>query len=153
MRLYDDPTRNQNGWCRCRRYYWCAGRSSPRPAATVLAWNPIDGPAGGKTPLIAQAYAGRGQVLFVGTDSTWLWRQNVGDRFFYKFWGQAIRAVARNDKTTQKKSSLEVRPVHVQPGDEARVEADGLRRGRITANRPDADGADAVRRRGRLSLR
>ena len=61
-------------------------------------------------------------MLFVGTDSTWLWRQNVGDRFFYKFWGQAIRAVARNDKTTQKKSWLEVRPVHVQPGEAARVE-------------------------------
>ena len=72
--------------------------------------------------MIAQHYAGQGQVLFVGTDSTWLWRQNVGDRFFYKFWGQGIRAVARNDKTTQKKSWLEVRPVRVQPNEEARVE-------------------------------
>ena len=73
-------------------------------------------------PLIAHHYAGQGQVLFVGTDSTWLWRQNVGDRFFYKFWGQAIRFVARNDKTTQKKSWIEVRPVRVQPGEAAQVE-------------------------------
>ncbi len=122
MRLFDDPTANQNGWAQMPPYYWCAAAEKASPGATVLAWNPVVSPAGGKTPLIAQSYAGQGQVLFVGTDSTWLWRQNVGDRFFYKFWGQAIRAVARNDKTTQKKSWLEVRPVHVGPGDAARVE-------------------------------
>jgi hypothetical protein len=122
MRLYDDLTSNQNGWAQMPPYYWCAAAEKASPGSTVLAWNPVQSPAGGKTPLIAQAYAGQGQVLFVGTDSTWLWRQNVGDRFFYRFWGQAIRAVARNDKTTQKKSWIEVRPVHVQPGDPAQVE-------------------------------
>jgi hypothetical protein len=122
MRLYDDLTSNQNGWAQMPPYYWCAAAEKASPGATVLAWNPVQSATGGKTPLIAQAYAGQGQVLFVGTDSTWLWRQNVGDRFFYKFWGQGIRAVARNDKTTQKKSWLEVRPVHVQPGEAAQVE-------------------------------
>jgi hypothetical protein len=122
MRLYDDLTSNHNGWAQMPPYYWCAAAEKASPGATVLAWNPIQSTAGGKTPLIAQAYAGQGQVLFVGTDSTWLWRQNVGDRFFYKFWGQGIRAVARNDKTSQKKSWLEVRPVRVQPGDPAEVE-------------------------------
>ncbi len=122
MRLYDDPTANQNAWAQMPPYYWCAAAEKASPGATVLAWNPVENQTGGKTPLIAQGYAGQGQVLFIGTDSTWLWRQNVGDRFFYKFWGQAIRAVARNDKTTHKKSWLEVRPVHVEPGDAARVE-------------------------------
>src|SRR5262249_21421802 len=60
--------------------------------------------------------------LFVGTDSTWLWRQNVGDRFFYKFWGQGIRAVARKDEMQKKRSWLEVRPVRAQPGEEAQIE-------------------------------
>jgi hypothetical protein len=122
MRLYDDLTANQNAWTQMPPYYWCAAAEKASPGATVLAWNPVQSQAGGKTPLIAQAYAGQGQVLFVGADSTWLWRQNVGDRFFYKFWGQAIRAVARNDKTTARKSWLEVRPIHVQPGDPAQVE-------------------------------
>ena len=122
MRLYDDVTSNQNAWAQMPPYYWCAAAEKASPGATVLMWNPIQSAAGGKTPLIAQHYAGQGQVLFVGTDSTWLWRQNVGDRFFYKFWGQGIRAVARNDKTTKKKSWLEVRPVRVQPNEEARVE-------------------------------
>jgi hypothetical protein len=40
----------------------------------------------------------------VGTDSTWLWRRNVGDRFFYRFWGQAVRFVARRDEQTGSKS-------------------------------------------------
>ena len=103
-------------------YYWCAGGRAPAPAATVLAWNPSAEGRFGKLPLVAHHYAGRGKVLFVATDSTWLWRQNVGDRFFYKFWGQGIRFVARRDKENEKKSWIEVRPVRAQPGEEAQVE-------------------------------
>src|SRR5213078_2914143 len=84
-------------------------------------WNPVPG-AAGKQPLVAYHYAGQGKVFFVGTDATFLWRQNVGDRFFYKFWGQAIRFVARRDKNEAKKSWLEVRPIRAQPGEQATVE-------------------------------
>jgi hypothetical protein len=73
-------------------------------------------------PLIAYHYAGQGKVMFVGTDSTWLWRQNVGDRFFYRFWGQSIRFVARRDEADSKKSRLEIRPLRAQPGEEAQIE-------------------------------
>jgi hypothetical protein len=76
----------------------------------------------GPVPLIAYHYAGKGKVYFVGTDSTWLWRQNVGDRFFYRFWGQAVRAAARKDPSEAKKSWLEVRPARVQPGEAADIE-------------------------------
>ena len=51
----------------------------------------------GKLPLVAWHYAGDGKVMFIGTDSTWMWRQNVGDRFCYRFWGQTIRFVARRN--------------------------------------------------------
>ena len=54
--------------------------------------------------------------MFVGTDSTWLWRQNVGDRFFYKFWGQAIRFVGRTEDAGNKKSWIEVKPVRAAAG-------------------------------------
>lgn len=120
-RFYDEPTRNQNAWEQMPRYYWCAAAERASPGATVLAWNPIPG-AYGKMPLIAQHYAGKGKVLFVGTDSTWLWRQNVGDRFFYKFWGQGIRSVARREGKDAGKSRLEVRPVRAEPGEQAQVE-------------------------------
>ena len=74
-------------------------------------------------PLVAHHYAGQGKVFFVGTDSTWGWRQNVGDRFFYKFWGQAIRFVARRDeKEAKKKSWIEARPLRAQPGEVVEIE-------------------------------
>src|SRR5207253_7225657 len=104
MRLYDDPGRNQNVWSSMPPYYWCAAAEGPSPAATVLAWNPSIQGRFGKTPLVAHHYAGKGRVLFIGTDSTWLWRQNVGDRFFYTFWGQSIRFVARRYDATARQS-------------------------------------------------
>ncbi len=122
MRLYDDPGRNQNAWSQMHPYYWCAAVERPAPAASVLAWNPSVEGRYGKLPLIAHHYAGRGKVLFVGTDSTWTWRQNVGDRFFYKFWGQGVRFVARRDTKGAQKSWIEVRPVRAQPGEEAQIE-------------------------------
>jgi hypothetical protein len=120
-RFYDDMGRNQNAWAQMPHYYWSAAAEKPAPGATVLVWNPLPAPQG-KLPLIAYHYAGKGRVLFVGTDSTWLWRQNVGDRFFYKFWGQSLRYVARRDDKAGKKSQLEVRPVRCQPGEPAEVE-------------------------------
>jgi hypothetical protein len=122
MRLFDDPGRNQAAWEQMPPYYWCAAAERAAPAASVLAWNPhVTGPFG-KLPLIAYHYAGQGKVLFVGTDSTWLWRQNVGERYFYRFWGQSIRFIARSDEKNRKKSFLEARPVRAQPGEEARLE-------------------------------
>jgi hypothetical protein len=122
MRLYDDPGRNQSAWGQMAPYYWCAAAERPAPAATVLAWNPSHVGRFGKLPILAHHYAGRGRVLFVGTDSTWLWRRNLGDRFFYKFWGQAIRFVARRDQKGATKSWIEARPIRAQPGEEAQIE-------------------------------
>jgi hypothetical protein len=122
MRLYDDPGRNQAAWGQMPPYYWCAAAERPAPAATVLAWNPSHVGRFGKVPILAHHYAGKGRVLFVGTDSTWLWRRNVGDRFFYKFWGQAIRFVARRDQKGTTKSWIEARPIRAQPGEEAQIE-------------------------------
>jgi hypothetical protein len=121
MRFYDEPGRNQNAWSNMPPYYWCAAAERPAPGATVLAWNPIQGPYG-KLPLVAYHFAGKGKVMFVGTDSTWLWRRNVGDRFFYKFWGQALRFVARRDTRSEKKSWIEVRPIRAEPNEPAQIE-------------------------------
>ncbi|HVX15654.1 MAG TPA: hypothetical protein VHC22_30995 [Pirellulales bacterium] len=122
MRLFDDAGRNENVWEQMPPFYWCAAVERAAPSATVLAYNAsLDGRYG-KLPLVAHHYAGQGKVLFVGTDSTWLWRQNVGERFFYKFWGQAIRFVSRRDDDQKKKSWVEVRPVRARPGDPAQIE-------------------------------
>jgi hypothetical protein len=120
-RFYDDPGRNQNAWSNLPRYYWYADAERAQPGATVLVHNPVL-TSYGKVPLIAHHYAGKGKVLFVGTDETFRWRQNVGDRFFYKFWGQSVRFVSRRDAATEKKSRIEIRPVRAQPGEAAQVE-------------------------------
>jgi hypothetical protein len=122
MRLYDDPGRNQAAWGQMPAFYWGAAAERPAPAATVLAWNSNYVGRFGKVPILAYHYAGRGRVLFVGTDSTWLWRRNVGDRFFYKFWGQAIRFVARRNQADLARSWIEARPVRAHPGEEAEIE-------------------------------
>lgn len=41
--------------------------------------------------LVVQHYVGTGQVLWLGTDSTWRWRFRVGDAYHHRFWGQLIR--------------------------------------------------------------
>jgi len=122
MRLYDDAGRNNRVWTKMPPYYWCAAAEQLAPAATALAWNPQLEGRFGKTPLIAFHYPGDGKVMFIGTDSTWTWRQNVGDRFFYKFWGQAIRFVARREQSPGNKSFITVRPVRAQPGEKVQVE-------------------------------
>jgi hypothetical protein len=122
MHLYDEPGRNQAAWAQMLPYQWCVAAVRPSPAATVLAANPNVVNNYGKLPLIAWQPAGKGRVMLVGTDSTWLWRQNVADRFFYKFWGQAIRFVARTEDAGKKKSWIEVKPVRAQPGEDATVE-------------------------------
>lgn len=142
MRLYDEAGRNGNVWGQMPAFYWCAAVERAAPAATVLAFNPSLEGRYGKLPLIAQHFAGEGKVLFIGTDSTWLWRQNVGDRFFYKFWGQAIRFVARREADgLKKKSWVEVHPARTSPGEPVEIELMAYR----------ADGAP--RTESRLSLR
>jgi hypothetical protein len=126
-RLYDEPGRNQNAWRYMPPFYWSVAAARPAPAATVLAWNRGVRDNYGKMPLIAHHFAGKGRVLLVGTDSTWGWRQNVGDRYFYKFWGQAIRYVARREDAGRGKSWLEVRPLRAQPGEKASVELMALK--------------------------
>ena len=121
MRFHNEAGRNQTTWANLPPFYWCAAADRATPAASVLVQNTLTGPFG-KLPLIAQQIVGKGKVLFVGTDETWRWRQNVGDRFFYTFWGQSIRAVARGDPKRAKKSVIEVRPVRCQPNEAVQVE-------------------------------
>jgi hypothetical protein len=122
MRFYDDAGRNLNAWSRLPPFYWSVAAERPSPAASVLVWSPSVQNDYGKLPLIAVHYAGKGKVMLVGTDATWMWRQNVGDRFFYKFWGQSLRSVARRDQTGAKKSWIEVNPYRLQPHEQAQVE-------------------------------
>jgi hypothetical protein len=72
----------------------CSG--TPRASATVwaLALNPANQEV--REPVIVHQYYGFGQVIWMGIDSTWRWRQRRGDSIHHKFWGQFVRWAARN---------------------------------------------------------
>lgn len=122
LRLHDDPGRNVQVWSQMPTYFWASAVERPSAAAIVLARNPSLENRWGKQPLIAYQFVGKGKVAFLGMDATYLWRQNVGDRFFYKFWGQMLRFVGRTDEEAAKENRLLVRPVRVQPGESAEIE-------------------------------
>ena len=54
--------------------------------------------------------------MLVGCDETFRWRRNVGDRVFYRFWGQALRHVARKPAPGGQESWIEAEPRRVEPG-------------------------------------
>ena len=126
LRLSPDAGQNRETWERMPPFFWAAACERASPAASVLAVNGSVENGFGKQPLIAWHFFGTGRVLFVGTDSTWLWRQNTGDRYFYTFWGQAVRFVARRDPDEGKRSRLEISPARVQPGEATRLELWGV---------------------------
>ncbi|HSW45151.1 MAG TPA: hypothetical protein VLM89_06230 [Phycisphaerae bacterium] len=92
------PQEPRNIWGRLPTMLWRCPVSELKPAAEVLAEQPgLDGSPG--RPAIILQRAGNGLVLFVGTDETWRWRYEVGDRYFHQFWAQATMFVGLPHRT------------------------------------------------------
>jgi hypothetical protein len=104
MRMEAEAGESAERWASFPPHYWgVVGRA--KAAATPLAY--YRDPAGDAAPgkdgdeeelkrpreqsLIVRQTYGRGQVLFVGLDSTWRWRYRAGDTYHHRFWGQVIR--------------------------------------------------------------
>jgi hypothetical protein len=135
LRLYDQAARNRGVWSQMPAFYWAAAVGEPRPGATVLATLEA---AERRAPLVAEHFAGRGRVLFIGTDATYRWRRNIGDHLFYRFWGQAVRHVASTAAHDDDTSWLAVDPPRVEPGESIglelfSVDASGRAREAVTA--------------------
>jgi hypothetical protein len=97
LKMSDDPAENQRIWAAMPGMYWCAGVNRAKPGATVLAVNSLRSNAYGKDILLAVQSFGAGRCLMTTTDGCWRWRWKVGDRYFYRYWGQAIRAMTPNE--------------------------------------------------------
>jgi len=119
FQLYGSTGKSRAVWGRMPAFYWSADVRDTRPGATVLAERV--GPRGDR-PIIAEHAVGKGRVLFVGFDSTYRWRAHVGSHVFYRFWGQAIRRVARVESEAGEGDHLEVAPNRVEPGESAVIE-------------------------------
>jgi hypothetical protein len=92
MRLAGSDEGSAAIWKDMPGIYWDARVTKAKPAAEVLLDDPSPDKASraGAMPVVALQSYGTGQALFVGTDETWRWRKNVGEKYYTRFWGQAI---------------------------------------------------------------
>jgi hypothetical protein len=89
-RLAPSDAGNADVWRRLPTQYWHFPATRLRPAAVALAVHSDARNSFGKVPLIAYQYYGRGLTFYLGFDSTWRWRDQVGSTYFARFWGQTI---------------------------------------------------------------
>jgi len=116
-----DAAGNREAWREMPPFFRAAAVVRPKPSATVLA--EVGDPGGrGTIPLVAEAPFGRGRTLWLGTEETFRWRRNVGDPVFWRFWGQALRSIARRDDRPWDTSWLVVEPGRCEPGSSVLVE-------------------------------
>lgn len=97
LRMSDDPAENARIWRELPGMFWQAGVERAKPGATVLVANSARSNASGKRVVLAIQPFGAGRCLMGLADSTWRWRWRVGDRYFYRYWGQAIRAMTPHE--------------------------------------------------------
>jgi hypothetical protein len=96
MQLGDSLAETAEIWRTLPGIRWLLDVQSLRPAAQVLAEHPARLTGDGrKMPVILYQIAGAGKVLFHGTDETHLWRARIGDKYFARYWVQAIRYLSR----------------------------------------------------------
>ncbi|MFO0843879.1 MAG: VWA domain-containing protein [Gemmataceae bacterium] len=75
-------------------FWWHYPVADLRPGASALVVHP-DKKAGvapdqKPMPVVASHYYGKGEVLFLGTDETWRWRDGTADRLTARLWGQVV---------------------------------------------------------------
>jgi hypothetical protein len=92
MKLVDQDNENNNTWRDLPGVYWDARVIKAKPAAEVLLDDPSPEKSirGAFMPVMAIQSYGTGQTLFVGTDETWRWRRNVGEKYYTRLWGQIL---------------------------------------------------------------
>ena len=97
-----DEMVNEQIWKMLPGFYWSTGVIKSRPGSEVLAVHSELRNQFGRIPLLAIRNAGRGKVLFMGTDSAWRWRRGVEDKFHYRFWSQVARWMAHKRHLAEK---------------------------------------------------
>jgi hypothetical protein len=91
MQMDDTAEKSLQFWNTVPSIHWHFPVKRLKPGAiTLLAHPTVRLEQGEPMPLIAAHYYGKGYVLFVGFDETWRWRRNEADKFFYRFWSQAV---------------------------------------------------------------
>ncbi len=98
MNVAGDPEESKRLWETTPqwRQYWSYPALRAKAVAKVLAVSTEPGSENkfGPRPLIVTMPYGRGRTLFIGLDDLWRLRFEAGDRYFYRFYGEAVRFLA-----------------------------------------------------------
>jgi len=99
LRLHGDLSINRRLWedpDGLRGFFWYAPVRRAKPGAQVLLRHPTDKSTAEDElyPLCVLGYFPAGRTMFLGVDSTWMWRYHYGDRYHETFWRNAIRWLA-----------------------------------------------------------
>jgi hypothetical protein len=98
--------------------------SSLKPAAETLAES-VQAIDGVPHPVVVSMRFGAGNVLYVGTDETWRWRNGRGEAYPERFWVQLLRAMARPSLGLgSEEVRVAVDPQRCTAGDAVRVEVE-----------------------------
>ena len=130
MQLVSDSERNEELWQWQGRsdktmpgFFWYQRVKKLRKGAVALAVHESDEHfTYGPRPIFAFQYFGRGRTFISLTDDTWRLRRLVGNRWFYRFWGQVTRFVgAARLLGPSKRFSVSVDPREVVLGNEVKI--------------------------------
>lgn len=96
LQLADGNRSLEQIWSNLPGFFWTARVRQIQPAARPLVVHPDRVMTDGQPmPIMTLQYAGRGQVLFHATDETWRWHYQTDERYFARYWVQAVRTLAR----------------------------------------------------------
>jgi len=126
LNLSDKPEDNLRLWNDLPPVYWAAPVVRAKPGAEVLVvdGNPARVTRFGKQPVLVLQQYGIGSVLWVGTDNTWRWRRNEGEKIHIQFWSQMIERLAVSSILGQAKmTQLSTDQPRYEPGVQMQVYA------------------------------
>ncbi|MFW6108635.1 MAG: hypothetical protein ACOC8D_02360, partial [bacterium] len=123
-RLAPDPEANETLWARLPKQRWSAGVDGLARGATALVVHPFQLAGSAKLPLLAVQRVGSGKVMYLGIEGTWRWRREVGDKYHYRFWAQAVRwMVKRQFAEGDPRARLSLDRTECDVGEAVEVEA------------------------------
>jgi len=90
--LDKDPQANERLWAAMPGVYWSFPALAAKPGAQALVehGDPRLRTKDGARPLLVAGRYGGGRTVYMGFNSSWRWRK-VGERYFDRFWVQAVR--------------------------------------------------------------
>jgi hypothetical protein len=146
-RLAATAEENEAVWGRFVPLRWAAAVSGLAPGADSLLAHPDRLAGADKLPLLAVQQVGAGKVMFCGIDESWRWRREVGDKYFYRFWAQALRWMVKkpfsDSDPDSDKARLALDRTESDVGQVVQVEAYCLGKDHYPL-RPAKDGADSA---------